>query len=112
MYDYKEDGRAKGRFVAGGNRTGTPVDSTYSGVVSLRGIRIVTFLAELNGMDLWSTDVGNAYLESYTSEKVVFTAGPEFGELAGHTLKIVKAQYGLKSLRVHCRLRRRSHDCL
>ena len=97
VYDGKEDGRAKGRFVAGGNRTDTPVDSTYSGVVSLRGIRIVTFLAELNGMELWSTDVGNAYLESYTSEKVCIIAGPEFGELAGHTLQIVKAQYGLKT---------------
>jgi len=97
VYDRKETGRAKGRFVAGGNRTDTPVDSTYSGVVSLRGIRIVTFLAELNGMQLWGTDVGNAYLESYTSEKVCLIAGPEFGELEGHTLKVVKAQYGLKS---------------
>ena len=98
VYDFKESGvQYKARFVAGGHRTGTPVDSTYSGVVSLRGIRIVTFLAELNNLELWGTDVGNAYLESYTSEKVVFTAGSEFGDLAGHTLQIIKAQYGLKS---------------
>ena len=43
------------------------------------------------------TDIRNAYLESYTAEKVVFIAGPEFGELEGHTMVIVKAQYGLKS---------------
>jgi hypothetical protein len=97
VYDVKPDGRAKARFVAGGHRTTTPVDSTHSGVVSLRGIRTVTFLAELNNLELWGTDVGNAYLESYTSEKVVFTAGPEFGKLAGHTLLVVKAQYGLKT---------------
>ena len=36
-------------------------------------------------------------MESYTTEKVCFTAGGEFGELAGHTLVIVKALYGLKS---------------
>jgi hypothetical protein len=55
-------------------------------------------LAELNKMDLWATDIGNAYLESYTKEKVVaFTAGPEFGEYEGHTFVIVKALYGLRS---------------
>ena len=51
----------------------------YSGVVSLMGVRMVTLLAELNDMELWSTDIGNAYLESYTKEKIVFVAGPEFG---------------------------------
>jgi hypothetical protein len=97
VYDVKHDGRHKARFVAGGHRTETPVDSVYSGVVSLPGIRIVSFLAELNDLELWGTDVGNAYLESYTQEKVVFTAGGEFGKFAGHTFVIVKAQYGLKS---------------
>ena len=42
-------------------------------------------------------DVGNAYLEAYTQEKVYIIAGPEFGELAGHTLIIVKALYGLRT---------------
>jgi Reverse transcriptase (RNA-dependent DNA polymerase) len=48
-------------------------------------------------MDLWArTDIGNAYLESYTKEKVAFTTGP-FGEYEGHTFVIVKALYGLRS---------------
>ena len=98
VYDVKHDGRYKSRFVAGGHRTSTPVDSVYSGVVSLQGIRIVTFLAELNDLELWGTDIGNAYLESYTSEKVAFVAGPEFGpELEGQTCIIRKALYRLKS---------------
>jgi hypothetical protein len=42
-------------------------------------------LAELNGLELWATDVGNAFLESYTSERVLFKAGPEFGDREGHT---------------------------
>ena len=91
VYDVKHDGRHKARMVAGGHRTEVPVDSVYSGVVSLAGIRIVTFLAELNDMELWSTDIGNAYLESFTKEKVAFIAGPEFGEFAGHTFIIRKA---------------------
>ena len=97
VYTCKYDGRRKSRFVGGGHRTSTPVDSTYSGVVSLQGIRLCTFLAELNDMPVWGTDIGNAYLESYTTEKVCFTAGGEFGDLEGHTLIIVKALYGLKS---------------
>jgi hypothetical protein len=36
-------------------------------------------LAELNNLGLMAGDVGNAYLEAYTKEKVCFTAGPEFG---------------------------------
>lgn len=34
VYDYKHDGRAKGRLVANGNLTETPVESVYLGVVS------------------------------------------------------------------------------
>ena len=35
VYDVKHDGRHKSRMVAGGHRTDTPIESTYSGVVSL-----------------------------------------------------------------------------
>ena len=57
----------------------------------------MTAIAELNDLEIWGTDVGNAYLESKTHEKVVFIAGDEFGPLAGHLFQIVKALYGLKS---------------
>ena len=77
------DGRRKSRLVAGGHVTAKPIDSVYSGVISLRSVRIIAFIAELNGLKLlWGTDVSNAYLESYTSELVMIIAGPEFGELA------------------------------
>ena len=97
VYSVKHDGRHKARLVAGGHLTDTPVDSVYSSVVSLRGIRLIAFLAELNKLDLWATDIGNAYLESYTKEKVYVRAGPEFGDREGHILIIQKALYGLKS---------------
>jgi hypothetical protein len=54
------------------------------------------FLAELNGLEFWATDIGNAYLESKTAEKVYIIAGPEFGEQEGHILVVYKALYGLK----------------
>ena len=97
VYDCKHDGRRKARLVAGGHLTPAPDDSTYSSVVSLRGLRIVIFLAELNGLQLWGTDIGNAYLEAKTKEKVLIIAGPEFGPREGHTLIIDRALYGLKS---------------
>ena len=97
VYAVKHDGRHKARLVAGGHLTETPIDSVYSSVVSLRGIRLLTFIAELNGLECWATDIGNAYLESYTKEKVYIVAGPEFGDREGHTLIISKALYGLRS---------------
>jgi len=106
VYAVKHDGRHKARLVAGGHLTETPIDSIYSSVVSLRGIRLLTFVAELNDLEVWATDIGNAYLESYTQEKVYIVAGPEFGDQQGHTLVIHKALHGLKSssLRWHERL--------
>ena len=64
VYDVKHDLRRKARLVADGNLTQVPLDSVYSSVVSLRGLRLTIFLAELNQFELWCTDVGNAYLES------------------------------------------------
>ena len=93
----KHDGRHKARLCANRNLTEIPINSVYSGVISLKSLRTVIFLAELNGLETWATDIGNAYLEAETSEKVFIIAGPEFGELEGHTLVIFKALYGLRS---------------
>ena len=37
-------------------------------------------IGELDGMILWATDIGNAYLEAVPSEKICIRAGPEFGK--------------------------------
>jgi Reverse transcriptase (RNA-dependent DNA polymerase) len=96
-FDVKHDGRHKVRLVADGHLTDIRLESVYSGVVSLRGFRIVLFLAELSHLEIWSTDIGNAYLEAYTTEKVFIISGPEFGEREGYILIISKALYGLRS---------------
>ena len=99
VYAVKHDGRRKSRLVAGGHLTDPPLESVYAGVVSLRGVRLVVFLAELNGLKVWQTDVGNAYLLAKTREKVYVVAGEEFESfgLTGHLLVIVTAVYGLAS---------------
>ena len=96
-YAVKHVGRHKARLVAGGHLTEVPLESVYSGVVSLRSLRLVVFAGELNRLDIWGSDVGNAYLESFTKEKVFIVAGPEFGALEGHVLLIRKALYGLRT---------------
>ena len=97
VYAVKHDGRHKARLVAGGHLTDTPIDSVYAGVVSLRSFRTCVLLGELNGMPPYATDIGNAYLEATTNEKVCIKAGPEFGERMNHLLIIHKALYGLRS---------------
>jgi Reverse transcriptase (RNA-dependent DNA polymerase) len=97
VYDVKNARRHKSRLVAGGHLTEPNSERFYSSVVSLRGIRLVTFLSELNKLELWGTDIGNAYIEATTKERVYIVGGSEFGELEGHTLVIHKALYGLRS---------------
>jgi len=88
VFDVKHDGCHKSRLVADGHLTEVPLVSVYAGIVSLHGICLLVFLAKLNDFDIWATDIGNAYLEVETQEKVYIIAGPEFGELEGHTLII------------------------
>jgi hypothetical protein len=61
-------------------------------------VRNCFLLAELNGLSVCAGDVGNAYLNSKTKEKVFIVAGSEFGyRLLKKRLVIYKALYGLKS---------------
>jgi Reverse transcriptase (RNA-dependent DNA polymerase) len=104
------DVKHKARLATDGHLTDIPLESVYSGVVSLRGFRIVLFLDKLNHLEIWATDIGNAYLEVFTSEKVYIIAGPEFGECEGHILVISKALYSLQSSGV--RWHNRLADCI
>ena len=81
VFDCKHNGWHKARLVAGGHLTPDPIDSIYSGVVSTRSFRLSVFLAKLNNMEIWGADIGNAYLEATTKEKLCIVAGPEFEEL-------------------------------
>jgi hypothetical protein len=98
VFDVKHDGRHKARLVTDGHLTDIPLNSIYSGVVSLRGFQLVLFLlAKLNDMEAcWATDIRNTYLEAVTSE---IEASPEFGKCReGHILIIIyKALYVLRS---------------
>ena len=51
--EVKQDGRCKARLVADGDLSNVLLSSVYSGVVSLKMIRVVLFLAKLNGLECW-----------------------------------------------------------
>ena len=97
VFDVKMDFTRKARFVVGGHTTETPASLTYSSVVSRESVRIAFFLGALNGLDVLSCDIGNAYLNAPCREKIWFKAGPECGENAGKVCKLVRALYGLRS---------------
>ena len=66
----KFDGRHKARLVADGHLTPEPTENIYSGVVSLRNLRLVIFQDKLNSLYIWGADIGKAYLEAFTDEQL------------------------------------------
>jgi hypothetical protein len=70
---------------------------TYSSVVSRDSVRIALLIAALNGLELMSCDIQNAYLNADCRERIYTIAGPEFGSDKGKVMLIRKALYGLKS---------------
>ena len=83
--------------MADGHLTPEPIENIYSGVVSLRNLRLVIFLGKLNNLDIWGADIGNAYLEGFTDKKLFIVAGPEFQIFEGYILIFLKALYRLYS---------------
>jgi hypothetical protein len=73
VFDVKNDLRHRARLVALGNLVDVPKDSSYSGVVSLRSLRMCILIVELNDLKVQAADISLAYLEAYTKEKVCFT---------------------------------------
>jgi len=98
IFDVKMDFTRIAHFIAGGRMMNPPDSITYSSIVSRDSIRIAFLLAMLNDVNILTTDIGNAYLNAKSREKVYTTAGPEFGaEFQGHPVLIVRALYGLKT---------------
>ena len=97
IFAVKYNGRQKARLVADGSLTPELVENIYSGVVSLRHLRLVIYLGDLNNHELWGADIWNAYLETYTNQKLFIIGGAELDEVEEFILIFNTALYGLKS---------------
>jgi len=97
VMDIKQDFTRKCRLVADGHKTDLPSSITYTSIVSRESVRLAFMIAALNGLDVQSADIGNAYLNAPCKEKVYIVCGPEFGAMKGRRARIVRALYGLKS---------------
>ena len=95
VYAVKHAGKFKAKPVADGHLTKEPV-------VSLRSLRMVVFLSQLNDFEIWGADVGNAYLEAYTDQNLCIIVGPEFKELQVHLLIMIKTLHGTRSGGARC----------
>ena len=60
---------------------GLELDKALFGFDSVRSLMLTIFLSKLNNMKVCRADIGNAYLEANTKEKLCIVAGPEFEEL-------------------------------
>jgi len=60
----------KARLVTDGHKTDAPASITYSRFVSRDNVRISLTIASLNGLDIFSCDIGNIYLNATRREKL------------------------------------------
>ena len=96
IFDVKqEDLRRKARLVAGGHVVDASMYESYSSVVQTRTIRILETIAMNENLKFVTGDIGNAFVQANTKEKIYSIAGPEFGEKEGSVVIVKKALYGL-----------------
>jgi hypothetical protein len=98
IFSVKPDLRRKARLVLGGHKVDSKEYNCHSSVVQLSSIRLLNVIAKAQGLECLAGDIGNAYINAETKEKIYVRCGPEFGpELEGRIAILKKALYGLKS---------------
>ena len=92
VFDVKEDLRRKARLVAGGYLLDLFDTPTYSSTVKSISVQLLHVIAHKANMAQLCGDIGNAYANACTTEKLY-----AFGDLEVCIVIIVKALYGLCS---------------
>ena len=76
----QEDLRRKARLVAGGHVVDSIMYESYSSVVQTMMVRLLQTIALKHDLKIVTGDIGNAFVQAMTKEKIWSKAGPEFGE--------------------------------
>ena len=98
IFDINMDGKftRNARLVADGHTTAPPSSSIYSSVVSRESVGIEFILASLNDLDIFSCNIGNAYLNDKRRKKLCTEAGTDFETEKGIVMIIARALYGVR----------------
>ena len=76
MFPFKHDGCHKAQLCMDGHLRREAVETVHSGVVSLKTLHLVMLHSSLDQLELWGVDIGNAYLEATTKEKLFILPSP------------------------------------
>ena len=95
VFEIKQDLRHKARLVIKGFRVNPRELSTRSTVVKNISVRLLDVIAHRDGLRILTGDIGNAFIQAKTKEKVFTRCGDEWGKYAGQVAVIEKALYGL-----------------
>jgi hypothetical protein len=93
VYVVKNDGMHKAGLVAGGPCTDSTTNTVFPGGDSFHGIRLIVFLAILNGFKVWGAHSWNVYLEAKTKDEIFIVGGPRCSSLDGDMIIIDKVSY-------------------
>eukprot|EP00957_Ditylum_brightwellii_P208037 15355605-Ditylum_brightwellii.AAC.1 len=84
VFNVKRDRRHKVQCVAGGHMIALLDHDVYSSTVKVISVCLLHILAHSARLEVLCGDIGNAYVNAYTMEKIYAKAGAEFGsELHG-----------------------------
>ena len=95
VYEVKTDLRQKARLVANGSTIDAKGLSTRATVVKGISVRLLDLIADAQDLKVLCGDIGNAFIQADTKEKIYTRVGKEFGEHNGMIAIIIKALYGL-----------------
>ena len=94
IFDVKQCRRFKAQLVAGGHQVDPGNLSTRATVMKGVSIRLLDVIAHHCGLKTLCGDVGNAFIDAHTKEKVWAVTGPKFRDREGCVTSIKKALCG------------------
>ena len=96
IMNVKQDLKHKCRLVAGGHLIDALNHDIYSTTVKSISVKLLQVIAHKANLEILRGDIGNAYVNAYTNEKVYPIAGNKFGKATkGSIVIIMWALYGL-----------------
>ena len=95
VFEVKPDLTRKARLVIMGNVVDPRGLATRATVVKGISVRLLSLIAHRDGLTELCGDIGNAFIQADTNEKIYTRCGPEFVGREGSIALIVRALYGL-----------------